>query len=841
MRHRWPEPSRSRYELNEMLPRRHKLATMADAAADARRGLRSSLRSPLFAAAVIVLVALGIGSTTAMFSIVRSALLSPLPFPDADRLVGIFESEGGTERVPLSPPNYLDFASSNRTFAAMAAVSPHGYNLANGGEPQRLTGGAVSEGIFDVLGVTPALGRSFSAAETTPGGPPVVVLSDRLWRERYEASPDVLGTSLVLNGEVHTVIGVMPPDFDVPTPWSEAGSMELWTPLQLSGAFEERDSHWLLALGRLTPGVEISQAQADLDTIAAGLAAAYPKTNHGHGATVLPLRRLLLGGHSIQLLTLLIATLLVHLIACANTSGLALTRIAGRETELAVRRSLGAGEGRIAAQFLAESLPLVAVGGGVGLVLTRWALGALVALLPSTLPLDRAPALDVGAVLFAAALTLATAALIIIAPLLVARRLDVAAVSSGRRGTVSGTMRHRVRRVVVTAQLALTVVLGNGAALMLASYVKVQTVDYGFQPEGTIVSEMILPPPRYEGVAPVAALAEDLVPRLGSLPGVEAAAATTKLPLIGGTNGRVVIEGRESEWGEERGPLVERSFVTPGYFAAMGIARLTGRLLEAPDVSSGQAVAVVNRRFARLAWGDKDPVGKRFSLENDGQWITVVGTVDDVRQWGPETPAIPEYYFPLSTHSAYWSGWQRQASRLYVVCRTQLDVDGVGAAIRRTVLEADPGLPVADVFGMNQLLASTLARRRMNTVLIAAFALVAALLAATGTFALMSTVVAHQRHAIGVRLALGARRNRIVALVARQSAGLVAGGLGLGCLAGVLTSRALASMLYDVGAVDILVFALGTATVAAVGLAGGLLPALHASRVDPAVVLRDAG
>lgn len=818
---------------------RRPLGALGRLANDVRYGLRLALRNPLFAAAVVGLLALGIGATTAMLSVFKQVVLAPLPYPDAERLFMVWETEPHYDRVPVSGPNFLDWQAESRAFAALAAVQLHSYNLSAEGQPERVSGALVTSALFQALGTGPALGRAFSTAEDRPGAAPVAVISHSLWQRRFGASRQVLGETLTLDGVPHTVVGVLPPGLELLTPWSLGDSPEIWTPLPLTSSIEKRDAHSFLVFGRLAPGVPAARAGEEMKAIAARLEEAYPETNHGHGARLVPLQRQLLGPTTAHLRLLLGAATFVLLIVCANVGGLLLARATTREAELAVRTSLGAGRRRLLAQLVTENLPLAVAGGAGGALVAAWLVDALRVLAPHLLAHGRATHLDAWSLLTVSALALLTSVLCGLVPALAVSRREIAGFL-GKAGSGSPAARRgaRVHRWLVVAQLALTLTLANGAALMVASYLRLQRTEPGFDPRGLVTVQLSLSGPRYQGVEPVVQLYQGVLPRLRSLPGVLGAAATTKLPLTGGTNGSVVIEGREGDWGDEIGPLVERSFVTPGYFETMGIRRLAGRALTAADQASEAPVAVINETLARVAWPEADPIGKRFALDPEVGWITVVGVVGDVRQHGLERPPIPEYYFPLAAAPAYWAGWTPQAARSYVVLRSAGPLEPLVRGIEEAVWSHDPEQPVAGLLAMEEIMSSLALRRRFNTLLVALFAGVGLLLMAAGVFGALSTFVSRHRREIGVRMALGARPEQVLRLVFGYVARLVGAGLALGLVAGLASGALMASQLYGVSPVDPGVLVGGAALVLMVGLLAGLIPARRAVEVDPMTTLR---
>jgi putative ABC transport system permease protein len=811
-------------------------------ASDLRHGLRLIVRQPLFATGVVVLLALGIGATTVVFSLIDAVLLTPMPYSEPDRLVMIWETQPNFERMPLSGPNFLDFNERSRSFDSMAAVWAYYFSLTGGDEPVRLGGCRVTSELFDVVRVEPELGRGFQPADEREGAEPVAIVGHGLWQRSFGGSPDVIGKSLQVNGETHAIVGVMPADFKLMTPWTRDRDIEILLPLTLSPALDSRDDHSYMAIARLGEGVTLESAQAEMDTIAADLEAAYPTTNKNYGSRVAALHSEMVGRTGNQLLMLMVAAICVLLIACANVGGLMLAKAASRENELAVRFSLGAGRGRLVVQLLAEYLPLAFLGGVLGSILAWWALDGLRFLVPRAPSGSADYGIQFGTLVLVSLLSLILAVLLGVLPTLGSSALQLAeSLNQGRGSLFAGPRRARVYRTLIVVQLALTLMLANGAALMLVSYSKLQRTDHGFDPAGVIAVPLHLAGPSYDSAEKVLGLLRELGPRIRSLPGVEVAGTTSKLPLDGGTNGEVAIEGREGDWEDQLGPLAEQSFVTPGYFRAMSIGLLRGRLLEAQDLGSETAVAVVNKTFADLAWSQTDPIGKRFAIHVDHQWITVVGVVGDVQQWGAEYPALPEYYLPFGPHPAYWTGWRFWAERQFLILRSNQPLSSLRGALREEIRSLAPEQSVSEIETLDEVISSATLRRRFNTLLISIFSLVSIILVAMGVFGMMSTFVTQRQHEIGVRMALGADHRRVLRLVFGYSIRL----LGIGLLAGLavtlLSGRLMESLLYAVDPADPFILVAGTAFVLLIGLLGAFLPALRAARVDPVAALRSGG
>ncbi len=806
---------------------------------DIRHGLRFIVRQPLFAAGVVVLLALGIGATTVVFSLIDAVLLTPMPYPEPDRVVMIWETEREYKNVPFSGPNFLDFEGQSRSFDSMAAVWAYYFTITGGDEPVRLGGCRVTSGLFDVLGVAPALGRRFVPGDEREGAEPVAILSHGLWQRSFGSSQDVIGKPVQVNGVTSIVVGVMPADFKLMTPWTRDRDIEMLLPLTLSSSLEKRDSHQYSAIARLGDGSTLESAQAELEGIAANLEAAYPTTNKGHSARVAGLHSEMVGRTGNHLLMLMVAAICVLLIACANVGGLMLAKAASRENELAVRFSLGADRGRLVLQLLAEYLPLAVLGGALGAAIAWWALDGLRFLVPRTPSGSADFGIQTGTLILVSLLSLILAVLLGVLPALGSSRIQLAkSLNQGRGSLFASPRRALVYRALIIVQLALTLILANGAALMLVSYSKLQRSDHGFDPTGVIVVPLHLAGPSYDSAEKVLAFLREVAPRIRSLPGVELAGTTSKLPLLGGTNGNIAIEGREGDWENERGPMAERSFVTPGYFRSMAIGLVQGRLLEEQDLGSESAAAVVNETFAELAWPETDPIGKRFAMDDDPQWITVVGVVGDVRQWGAERPVLAEYYLPFGPHPAYWAGWGFWAERQFLILRSDVAADGLRGVLREEIRALAPEQSVSEIQTYDEVLASVTVRRRFNTLLIAVFSGVGLVLVAMGVFGMMSTFVTQRRHEIGVRMALGADQPRVLRLVFGYSMRLLGIGAAVGLVVILASGKLIESLLYAVNPADPIILVGGTAFVLLIGLLGAFFPALRAARVDPVAALR---
>ena len=801
-------------------------------ALELRHGFRQLVRAPAFAATVIVLMALGIGLSAATFSVVRNVLLEPLPFRSPEQLTVVWwgnkawttDFEGS---APVSGPNFLDWRAQSRSFEHLVATSPSGVNLTGLGQAERLIATATTAGLFEMLRTGASLGRTFRPDEEQPGRNKVAILSDAFWRNRLGADPHVLGRSVTLNGEPFTVIGVMPRGFQHPSPWAIGQPTDVWIPLSLQVLRAGRGNNRYVVLGRLKRDVTLAAAQTEMTAISERLVRAYPAVDNPGVALLIPLRKVLVGRVSLRLWMLLGASTLVLLVVCLNVAGLFVVRALRRQGEMAIRAGLGAGRGRLVRQFAIEHLPMCVLGGGASVAVAVVATRALRAIMPPSIPRIEEITVDASILACTLALSLVVALVASVAPALTAsRRALVDGLRHGGRGPAS-SRRATGRRVLVVAQFALTLVLAHGAALMLRSYWTLRAMDKGFD-TGHVLTLTLRPSgPRYKQPEAVGAFFEEAARRVETLPGVTRAAAISRLPLEGGNNSTAIIEGRDPSQG--RGPLVETRAITSGYFDAMGIRLLSGRALGALDgTPDSLPVVVINQTMARRCWPDADALGKRLGL-GGGLWLTVVGIVADTRQWGLEYPPLPEAY---SNHPAYLSNLQ------FLVVRAATDPVALAPAIRREIAKVDKDVPVGRVRTMADVVDRAVAERQFGTWLGSLFAITGLSLVMAAIYALMSFFVAQRTSEIGVRLAFGATRSGVLRLVLANALTLVGIGTAIGLVAVVLSANLAASLVYGFSPNDPVMVAAGAVCLIAIGLAGSLVPAWRAARLDPADALR---
>ena len=800
---------------------------------DLRYGVRTLVERPGFTAVAALTIAIGVGGTTAMFSVVDALLLRPLPYPEPDRLVMVWTRTSGGPASAAAWPEIVDWREQSHSFSDMAAWRGQSVNLTGEGEPERLVGAFVSDRFFPLLGARPALGRTFSAAETDPAtAQPVAVLGHGLWRRRFGSDPGILGRSLVLNGQSHTVVGVLGPDFDggnaPASGWFMGSDVFLPVPYFPNQKGLARGETEILVIGRLRPDVDLGEARHDLSLVARRLEQAYPETHAGRGVEIVPLQEQIVGSTRPALLVLLGAVVLVLLIACANVANLLLSRASRRRREVAVRAALGAGRARLLRQLLTESALLAAIGGGLGLLVGHWGLSLLVAAAPSGL-LPATVVVDGRVLAFTLALTAVTGVGFGLFPALQASRVDLDGVlkQAGRGG--SGAAGHRLRDALVVAEVTLSLVLLVGAGLLLRSARALQRAEPGFRTDHLLTAEFRLPPAKYPEPRMIAAFFRQTLDRLRAVPGIESAALVRAVPFSGNGGATTYqVEGRpEAPKGRE--PMAQLNIASPGYFRTMGIPQRKGRDFDEHDTADVPAVAIVNETMARQAWPDADPLGRRLRLREAG-WVTVVGVVGDIRHAGLSDPPQPQVY---TTHE--------QDARIFacVVARTAGDPMAMAAPMRAAVWSVDKDQPVWKVRSMEELVTGSRATARAMSLLVGVFAAVAVALSAGGIYGVMSYAVSQRTREIGIRMALGAASGRVMGLVVGRALGLTGVAIALGAAGAAALARLLQSLLYGVGPADPPTFLAAAAALAAVGTLAAYLPARRAARLDPVRALTE--
>jgi predicted permease len=799
---------------------------------DLRFGVRILAKKPAFTAVAVLALALGIGANTAIFSVVNTILLTPLPYKEPDRLMMIWENQiiRGVERDTPSPANYIDWRDQNQSFENMAAFTGQSFNLVGVGDPERLEGQRVSSTLFPILGVEAIAGRVFLPEEDEPGNNNVALISQSLWQRRFNSDPGLIGRPLTLNGQSITVVGVIGTKHQFPH-----RETDVWVPIAFdSGEAARRGSHYLQVVGRLKPGVNRQQAHTDLNTIASRLEEQFPHTNSGTAVTVLPLHEQLVGDIRPALLILLGAVGFVLLIACANVANLLLAQAASRQKEISIRTALGASRFRVVRQLLTESIVLSAVGGAAGLLLAFWSIDLLSPLIPQNLSQVQGVSLDSRVLIFTLVILLMTGIIFGLAPALQASNPNLnETLKEGGRGTSGGLRQNRIRSLLVISEVALALVLLVGAGLMIRSFARLGGVNPGFQPENLLTMRVVLPDNKYATLEQRAAFYDQMIERVESLPGVESASVISWLPLrmIGGSNS-FTIEGRpEPEPGQ--GPIASFRTISPNYFRTMGIPVMDGRALSERDTAGSTNVTVINQTMARRFWPDENPIGKRIKLggaRSQAPWLEIVGIVGDVKQAGLDLDTRPEMYRTYAQPSFF-------APRDLVV-RTTSNPLGLAGAVRSEIWAIDKDQPVSSVQTMENILADSIARSRFNMLLLGIFAGVAMVLSAVGIYGVMSYSVAQRTHEIGIRMALGAKPSHVLKLVVRQGMTLAAIGVAGGIVAALALTRLMTSLLFGVSATDPLTFTAISLTLVLVALAASYIPARRAAKVDPCEALR---
>jgi putative ABC transport system permease protein len=796
-----------------------------------RFALRSLLKRPAFTAIAIGTLALGIGANTAIFSVVNTVLLRPLPLKEPDRLMTFWHSAPakGLNHMDLNDALFAYYRERTRTFEGLAAFTDGEFALTGSGDPEVVTGAVVTYNYVNVLGREPLLGRTFTAQEEMPGNNHVVLLSYALWQRRFGGNPNVIGQSINLDSTPTVVVGVMPPDFDSPDPAeraSNSGHIQLWVPKDLNP--QGITSYDLIAVGRLQPGQTEHDARKEIDGLYQAFAAearARGRDLDSNVTTVLmPLQQNIVGEVRRPLLILLGAIGLVLLIACANLTNLLLARAAARRRELAVRQCLGASALRIVRQTLTESLLLSFAGAVVGILIAIWIVTALKSFVSSEIPHVESVRIDTSVLLFTTAAMLFSGVLCGLAPALRNARINLQdAIKEGARGS-SGSNR-RLNNVFVVTQLALSLVLLIGAALFLQSFRNLLSINPGFRAENVLMAGLALPEQKYKERAQVESFFDQLRQNVRSVPGVEAVELCQVVPFSGdGQGGPFTLEGVP----EEQAKVAWIRSSTPGYFAAMGMPILKGRGFESSDTQTSLPVAIVDEELARMYSGQGDLVGRRIST-GGGPWLTIVGVVPNVKNRKLDEGARPYVYRP-------YSQWTRRETM--VVVRTSVDPTSIVANLRQEVAKLDPELPLANVSTVQRAIDRSLVTRRLTNSLLAGFAATALLLALTGIYGVMSLNVANRRNELGIRIALGAQKSNVLRMILSQGLRLALIGVALGTLAALAFTRLLKGLLFGISASDPLTFVFIAVLLIGVALLACWIPARRATKVDPLEALR---
>ena len=805
---------------------------LADLLHDLRYAVRMQLKNPAFTIIAVIALALGIGANTAIFSVVNTVLLRPLPYKDPDRLVMVWEeaSKHGYPRDTPAAANFVDWRDQNQVFEGMAAIADESFNFTGAGDPERLEGRRVSASLFPLLGVEPQIGRVFNASEDQPGAHRVVLLSYSFWQRRFGGDQNIVGKPLTLNGETYIVVGVMPARFQFPT-----SDDEVWVPIAFTQQqAAARNRHYLQVIARLKPGVALTQAQTEMSTIATRLQQQYPDSNADLGAVVTPLHEHLVGDIRPALLILLGAVGLVLLIACANVANLLLARAAVRQKEIAVRVALGARRWRLIRQFLTESILLSAIGGIVGLVIAYVGLILLKAFIPENIAQAREISIDFKVLGFTLLVSVATGVIFGLAPAIQAARFNqIETLKEGGRDAATGGSGKRLRSLLVVSEVAISLVLLIGAGLLINSFLRLRNVDPGFRADNLLTMKFVLPEPKYAEFERRTAFYNDLIQRVQSLAGVRSAAVTTNLPLYRqGNSISIGIEGQPPPPpGQER--IVVTRIVSPAYFDTMSIPLLSGRQFNDQDTATTPNVVVISESMARKYWPGEDAIGKRLSAgraTSPEDWIQVIGVAKDVKQFELTAESRPQMY--LSYRQAGFF-----APRDLVV-KTDVDPASLATTVRKAVWEVDKDQPVSNIRTMDEILAESIARQRFSMLLLAIFAAVAMVLAGVGIYGVMSYSVAQRTHEIGIRMALGAQTGAVLKLAVSYGMKLVTAGIVIGLITAFALTRVMSTLLFGVTATDPTTFTLISLLLVSVAAIASYIPARRATKVDPIIALR---
>ena len=809
---------------------------MPDLLHDFHYALRTLRKSAGFTLVAVLALALGIGANTAIFSVVNSVLLKPLPYDHSDKLVKIWMHFSGIG-IPndlnwVSIPEFVDVRDQNRSFSHIAAMHGVNFNVSFTDSPERIEGATVSPSLFPLLGVQAQLGRTFLPEEAQKGRDNVVILSNGLWKRRFGSNPNVVGARLTINAQTYVVVGVLPPGFQYPD------QAEMWAPLSFTQddlSPNNRGNHGYEVIARIKPELTLEQARADMAAVSQRIIEENPGYHYQEvrfAVVINPLLEETVGDIRTALWILMGAVGFVLLIACANVANLLMVRASAREKEIAIRTALGAGRGRLVQQLLTESVMLGLAGGLAGLLLARWGLKALIALSASSYPRVAGTTIDGQVLAFTMLISLATGVIFGIAPAIQAsRNVTHDSLKEGGRTSMGGAASQRVRRWLVIAEFALSLVLLVGAGLLMKSFFRLQEVDPGFRPDGVLTMRISLPDEKYKQPAQIRQFFLELLRRVRTVPGVEAAGAVSALPLSGnGSSGTVIVDttavppektSLEADW---------RNTV-PGYFEAMGIALMRGRYFDDRDTESSQPVAIIDETMAQTYWPNEDPIGKRIhrgGRQSRAPWMSVVGVVRHVRYASLEAQSRVQLYWPETQ-----SPW----SSLSLAIHTFGDPMSLSTAVQRQVQAIDPDQPVYRIRTMREWMSESIARRRLAMLFLSIFAGAALALAAVGIYGITSYSVAQRSQEMGVRMALGASRPMILRLVLGQSLALTLIG-AVGLAGSLVLTRLMSSLLFNVKSTDPVTFAIVALVLTLAALLATYVPAWRATRTDPMVALR---
>jgi putative ABC transport system permease protein len=806
---------------------------MSDLLQDVRFAIRQLRMNKTFTVIAVTTLALAVGATTAIFSVVHAVLLAPLPYKQVDRLVQVWgrNPSRGDLQFPISAGDFTDWKQKNDVFEDIAASYDDAVTLTGSGEPKLVLGYVVMPNYFRILGVAPAIGRTFTAEEAEAKAP-VIVLADKFWRNSLHGDPKILGKPITLDGKPHTVIGVMPAEFAFPP------RTELWMPLSLGSAAGSYEYRYIRVVGRLRPGVSLPQTQARMNALERQIADQHPKTDAGNETWVEPLQHQLSGDIRLPLLALFGAVGLVLVIACVNIASLFLARAGDRKVEVSVRVALGATRIRLLRQFLCESLVLSLIGGGLGILLAVWCTHFLLNIFPNgvanvSIPKVEAIPINTPVLLFALAITIATGLLFGLIPAMQAANADANDALRESRTSTSGVRSTRLRSALVAAQIALAMILLAGGGLMIESFRHVYVQNLGFDPGPVLALEVFLPGNRYPFEQPEkrVSFVSNVIAGLERVPGVSSASATNFLPLSGFSGGTdFTVEG-DVRQADAVKPNADNGLITPGYLSTMGIGLVRGRNFAEADRLGSERVAIVNQSMTKRFFGANDPIDKILQINDyprPERW-RIVGVVSDVKSFGPEQPAHAAIYRPLA---------QVPFPLLAFVIRTSGDPAALLKSAEQAVWDVDKDQPIFDAMPMRVLAAQSITLRRTSTILLTGFAALALIVAAVGLYGVITYSVVRRTHEIGIRMALGARQSDVLQHVLRQGMTLILAGEIAGYIVALLVMQLVSGVLYGVSPRDPGTFFFVVLALTAVALIACYLPARRATRVDPIVALR---
>jgi putative ABC transport system permease protein len=802
---------------------------------DIRYGLRSFLKRPAFAAIVVLTVAIGIGATTAIFSVVNAVLLRRLPYRNAQRIIAIEELNASGKRVQVTPANFLDWRAQNQSFEHLAAIFTRPANLALSDQAERIDIAVTSANFFSVFGTEPIQGRLFIPDDEQAGHAAIAVVSHQLWQRRFGSDPQLVGRPITLDGRSYNVIGIAPQGFRYPE------KVEVWLPpLKLAPELNEtmdvtqvRGLGYLSSVALLKPGVSLPQAAAEMETITERLRQQYPDTNNKRFNRVISLQKYLIGETSTMLWLLFGAVGFVLLIACANVANLLLARSASRQKEMAIREALGASRWRIIQQVLTESTMLALAGGALGLFLAWWGVALMAKLLPQDFPRASEIAVDLRVLGFTLLASLATGMLFGLAPALQLSGVETQeSLKESGRGSSTSRRHNRLRGLLIVSEVALSVVLLAGAGLLFRSFIQLQSVAAGFDPQQVLTVRVSPSGSNYRNDSDYITFYNRVLERTASIPGVQSVGAINTLPLEKGPTASFRIEGRPATT-RDKWPLANYRGVSDDYFRAMKIPMAAGRTFSSEDRDQSTLVIIINQALARQNFGNEDPIGQRinFGGERDGQpvWFQVVGVVADVRSLELREEASPELYFTYRQDP--WAG-------MSLVVRTSVEPESIASAVRFAVAEVDRTTPISEIQTMERRVSASVTQPRFNLFLLGIFGGIALLLSAAGIYAVTAYSVAQRTHEVGIRMALGAQRRDVLKLIVGGGMGLIGIGIVIGTAAAVALTRLLRTALFGVSATDPMTFVAITLALSAVALLACYIPARRATRVDPLEALR---